>query len=268
MPVVKEVPEWREIPGFSSYLASSHGQIRHKRKAGLSKLYEVPTSKGSYLRASALSDCKAFRSKEVHHLVCLAFHGLPPSDDYEVNHVDGDKHNNRFDNLEWSTRGDNLIHAYKEGLRKENRRILVTDHTKGVVTEFYSMTALGKAFGVPKGGVWALITNHRLVPFDGRFTFEFIKGTTQSNKRSTTRIVYAMDYRSKTLHVYDNLAELELAIGIKRGTAAYHLKRDTRALVKGFVFSYSAEVDHFPEYDKIQIESSMFKTVTQAPGSA
>jgi hypothetical protein len=253
---------WREIPGFSSYVANSLGQIMHKRLQKFPKVIQVPSSKGTYLRVSALSDNKNFRTKEIHHLVCLAFHGEPLSDDYEVNHKDGDKHNNIPSNLEWMTRSDNLIHAYKEGLRKENRRVIVTDHNTGKVVEYYSMAELGRVFKVTKNSIWALITNHRVVPFNGRYTFEFIKGNTQSTKRATTRLIYALDYKTSTLHVFDNLAELELGTGVKRGTAAWHLKRDSSAILKGFVFSYHSDPASFPTYTDSQIIASMFRAVT------
>lgn len=53
----------------------------------------------------------------VHRLV--AQHFIPnPYDLPQVNHIDGDKSNNHFSNLEWCTSEHNNQHALKAGLRK------------------------------------------------------------------------------------------------------------------------------------------------------
>ena len=56
------------------------------------------------------------KSYLVHRLVAITF--LPnPESKPEVNHIDGDKLNNNAYNLEWTTRSDNLKHAYRNNLK-------------------------------------------------------------------------------------------------------------------------------------------------------
>lgn len=60
------------------------------------------------------------KKKYVHRLVAEAF--LDNQNNYkEVNHKDGNKQNNRVDNLEWCTRSYNVLHSYKTGLLKAKK---------------------------------------------------------------------------------------------------------------------------------------------------
>lgn len=68
-----------------------------------------------YLSVEFIKDGKRKRFK-VHRLVAMEF--IPnPLNRTEINHIDGNKSNNSVENLEWSTRSDNLKHAYATGLR-------------------------------------------------------------------------------------------------------------------------------------------------------
>lgn len=57
------------------------------------------------------------RNSLVHRLVAHAFLGPPPSGDlYEINHLDGNKSNNRVDNLEYVSRAQNMLHYHRSNI--------------------------------------------------------------------------------------------------------------------------------------------------------
>lgn len=61
---------------------------------------------------------KGLKSKyyTIHRL--LAEHFIPnPQNKAEVNHINGDKHDNRLENLEWATSAENRQHAFDNGLK-------------------------------------------------------------------------------------------------------------------------------------------------------
>lgn len=64
--------------------------------------------RNGYLRVKIRS-----KTYSVHRLIAEAF--LPnPEAKPQVNHIDGDRGNNRIENLEWVTASENVIHRYKK----------------------------------------------------------------------------------------------------------------------------------------------------------
>lgn len=116
---------WRAIPGYPGYEASSCGQVRSVDRVvprngsdkGITlkgKVLKSKLDKRGYPRLSlSLNNSKV--QLRVHRAVALAFLENPTNLP-QVNHIDGIKINNCVSNLEWISNQDNTIHAYANGL--------------------------------------------------------------------------------------------------------------------------------------------------------
>lgn len=98
----------------------------------------------------------------VHRLVLLAFLGQPPLG-YQTNHINGLKEDNRLENLEWVTPGDNQRHAYRQLGKKHPRgnASLTQEQVREVRTRYttgeYSQRDLARYFNVSQTSIWRAV---------------------------------------------------------------------------------------------------------------
>ena len=95
----------------TKYIISSLGRVVNNESGELMKPH---VTKKGYLSVSLWIDGKSY-GKQVHRLVAKAF--IPnPHQRKQVNHINGNKQDNRIENLEWVTNKQNSVHATKNGL--------------------------------------------------------------------------------------------------------------------------------------------------------
>jgi hypothetical protein len=111
---------WKEInienENTTGYYISSLGRFKNK-KGIIMKDYKPHHSGYIYVRVN-IKKCA------LHRLVALTFIENPKNKPF-VNHIDGNKLNNKAENLEWLTCCENNIHAHKIGLNKGNKRKII-----------------------------------------------------------------------------------------------------------------------------------------------
>jgi hypothetical protein len=109
----------KKMNNYEDYFICDSGQIlSFKISTKISILTPIVNNNGyCYVKLSRDGGCK---SKSLHRLVASNF--LPnPYNKPEVNHIDGDKTNNKANNLEWCTSSENSAHAIRTGLKKALR---------------------------------------------------------------------------------------------------------------------------------------------------
>lgn len=109
-----DLEHWRPVRGFPDYFISNYGNIVSLKKNKLKRLKPGVGSHGYYnIYLGNPENNKRKTGATIHTLVATAFLKQRPAERMVVNHLDGNKLNNRADNLEWCTDHENHVHAHK-----------------------------------------------------------------------------------------------------------------------------------------------------------
>lgn len=126
---MKEV--WKPIKKYEKwYEISDRGRVKSKDRKVRGSYNSKRLLKGR-IKAAWISNrgyrriqlCNEENHKhfQISRLVAEAFIGKQPKNKKFINHIDGNKLNDRVENLEWCTQSENVLHAYKKGLAKPAR---------------------------------------------------------------------------------------------------------------------------------------------------
>lgn len=147
---------WKDIKGYEGlYQASNLGRIRSyykhnyrdKNGAVISQttfkyIKPIQTSRTNQYYKVTLTKNKIQKQMRLHRVIATTF--IPnPYNKKQVNHMDGNKQNNRVDNLEWCTCKENVNHAYDNNLRKHKIVKMINPKT-GAIKIFYRRTQIEK----------------------------------------------------------------------------------------------------------------------------
>ena len=137
------------VDGYKGlYAISECGQVISHSKGG--ELIRKPFIDGSGYRTVPLHINGKTVNHRVHRMVAKAF-VANPNDHKCVNHIDGNKLNNQFENLEWCTSSHNNLHARKTSLNPSKLSSKDVELIKELlVSTAHTLIHIGKIFGVSK----------------------------------------------------------------------------------------------------------------------
>lgn len=148
---------------IGAYILYSDGRIFKK---STSKFMTGSTNSDGYIQV-----CQYGTLKKIHRIIAEAF--VPnPENKPQVNHINGIKTDNRYENLEWCTQSENILHAFKIGLNIPNRgskngfsklkelevleirrRLLIPDSSMGTIAKEFN-TSLQNICMIKLGKAW------------------------------------------------------------------------------------------------------------------
>lgn len=74
------------------------------------------STKNNYFRVSLQRLDGTTNRYAIHRMLMMAFRPIDNMENMQVNHIDGNKQNNNFNNLEWVTIKENIHHAWTHNL--------------------------------------------------------------------------------------------------------------------------------------------------------
>ena len=165
----KDIPEWEGL-----YQASSMGRVRRvsasrktPNKYPALGILEPGSKTQRYLTIGLCRDGRGTRHLyRLGRLILTTFSGPPPTPIHQVNHKDGNKHNDAPSNLEWVTPSENVRHTFRElgrvapkGERHHNAKL--TAETVGLArvmaADGHTHHAIAAHVGVSRSAITAVL---------------------------------------------------------------------------------------------------------------
>ena len=163
---------WKDIPDYEGlYEASSYGRIRTKEgKITFTKKHgvrhwksRIMSGRGDNLKTgSRVALWKNGVCKEwiVARLVAITFLGRPTIEANTVNHINGNRLDNRIENLEWLSIGDNVRHAFDTGLMPYHK---IRIYNNDCDLKFRSMTIASEFIGRNHGYISSCLKKNKKI---------------------------------------------------------------------------------------------------------
>lgn len=154
---------WLPVHNCPFYEISNKGRVR-SLKRGTVRILKQTLNDGYYRVVFSLNG--KVRQMPVHRMVCVAFHGQPPTSKHHAAHEDGGRTNNDVENISWKTPKQNHEDRRRHGTYpngQKNSNAILTNEAVRIIRAEYSpgkgnvyagnVAHLAARFGVSKQAI-------------------------------------------------------------------------------------------------------------------
>lgn len=164
--------KWKILPQYPNYLIFEDGTVF----SILSRSWLSPHPKKTGYQELILIDSDGKKNYVLIHRIVAECFCEKREGANEVNHINGDKADNRAINLEWVSRNENLRHAYETGLREQDtsaRTVIATNIETGEQQRFASIYRAARFLGISQGNICMACKGLR--PYAGGYYWDYEK---------------------------------------------------------------------------------------------
>lgn len=256
------------IPEYTSYAINNNGQIYNIRRDSLYTPLKIDLDTKMRNSTSITSDTKRNNHPGIYRLLAMTF--IDHDSNYEnmdVNHINGDKHDDRVENLEWITHQENMIHAVENGLRSDNKPIEVKSYLTGNVQKFRSIAICCNHFGIGKiylkksisAGIMKLSNDLKdwyYIKFINDDTINInsvaVKDVEERKNKEPIKIK-ALNIINNQILEFNSVSDAARSLSVERKSISLYINSDSTLPVKGYVFRYLEDNRDFPIFTDEQI---------------
>ena len=137
---------WKKIKNLNNYSVNENGEVRNDISGKIKSAYVCKANGYYYVDLWENNKCKKM---QIHRIIAEAF--IPnPENKPTVDHADGNRRNNRIDNLRWATYSEQNSRFNTYGVRSEK---IYAEKENGEKICFNQISEAAKYFGCTIGNI-------------------------------------------------------------------------------------------------------------------